>query len=83
MAACVGWRSVRHLRSGYQEVLASVADATVEDALEAVAAAMARRGVGRYATAERAEAAYAAEFLRWFSEEAVRVLGEISTAPAA
>jgi succinate-semialdehyde dehydrogenase / glutarate-semialdehyde dehydrogenase len=27
------------------------------------------------------EVAYAAEFLRWFSEEAVRVIGEISTAP--
>jgi succinate-semialdehyde dehydrogenase/glutarate-semialdehyde dehydrogenase len=29
----------------------------------------------------RAEAVYAAEFLRWYSEEAVRALGEISTAP--
>ena len=28
------------------------------------------------------EVAYAAEFLRWFSEEAVRILGEISTAPS-
>ncbi len=66
-----------------EEVLASVADATVEDALEAVAAAY---GVGAAWAAtpprERAEAAYAAEFLRWFSEEAVRVLGEISTAPS-
>ena len=29
-----------------------------------------------------AEVDYAAEFLRWYSEEAVRVLGEIGTAPA-
>lgn len=30
----------------------------------------------------RGEAAYAAEFLRWFSEEAVRIQGEISMAPS-
>jgi succinate-semialdehyde dehydrogenase/glutarate-semialdehyde dehydrogenase len=30
----------------------------------------------------RAEVAYAAEFFRWYSEEAVRQLGSISTAPA-
>jgi succinate-semialdehyde dehydrogenase/glutarate-semialdehyde dehydrogenase len=30
----------------------------------------------------RGEVAYAAEFLRWFSEEAVRILGEIGTAPS-
>jgi succinate-semialdehyde dehydrogenase/glutarate-semialdehyde dehydrogenase len=29
-----------------------------------------------------AEVSYAAEFLRWFSEEAVRILGEIGTAPS-
>lgn len=30
----------------------------------------------------RGEVAYAAEFFRWYSEEAVRLIGEISTAPA-
>jgi succinate-semialdehyde dehydrogenase/glutarate-semialdehyde dehydrogenase len=30
----------------------------------------------------RAEVTYAAEFFRWFAEEAVRVIGEISIAPA-
>ena len=100
-----------------EEVLASVADATVEDALEAVAAAygagaawaatppreraenlrlafellnMRKEEFARLITLEsgkalteaRAEAAYAAEFLRWFSEEAVRVLDEISIAPS-
>ncbi|RAK50761.1 NAD-dependent succinate-semialdehyde dehydrogenase [Phenylobacterium deserti] len=30
----------------------------------------------------RGEVAYAAEFFRWFSEEAVRVIGEVSTAPS-
>jgi succinate-semialdehyde dehydrogenase / glutarate-semialdehyde dehydrogenase len=30
----------------------------------------------------RGEVAYAAEFFRWFSEEAVRVLGSVQTAPA-
>ena len=30
----------------------------------------------------RAEVRYAAEFFRWYSEEAVRLTGEITTAPA-
>ncbi len=30
----------------------------------------------------RGEVVYAAEFLRWFSEEAVRILGEVSMAPS-
>jgi succinate-semialdehyde dehydrogenase/glutarate-semialdehyde dehydrogenase len=36
---------------------------------------------GKALAESRAEIAYAAEFLRWFSEEAVRIQGEISTAP--
>ncbi|KKB12627.1 succinate-semialdehyde dehydrogenase [Devosia geojensis] len=96
--------------------VASIADASVEDALEAVAAAHAA-GPGWAATAPRqrgeilrkcfelmserkemlaelislengksladarGEVTYAAEFFRWFSEEAVRLNGEISTAP--
>ena len=37
---------------------------------------------GKALAESRAEVAYAAEFLRWFSEEAVRIQGEISTAPS-
>lgn len=36
---------------------------------------------GKALTEARGEVAYAAEFLRWFSEEAVRIQGEISMAP--
>ncbi|MBI5920182.1 MAG: NAD-dependent succinate-semialdehyde dehydrogenase [Betaproteobacteria bacterium] len=99
-----------------EEVLASVADGSVEDGLDAVAAAyqagpawaatpprqrgeLLRRayelmisnkeGLARLITQEsgkaiaeaRGEVVYAAEFLRWFGEEAVRSLGEISTSP--
>ncbi len=37
---------------------------------------------GKALAEARAEVAYAAEFLRWYSEEAVRILGEIGTAPS-
>ena len=48
-----------------------------------------RRGAGFLLTLEmgkplkesQAEVTYAAEFLRWFSEEAVRISGRYSTAP--
>ena len=100
-----------------EEVLASVADGSIEDGLDAVAAAHAagpawaatpprQRGeilrrayelmidhqeaLARLITQEsgkalveaRGEVIYAAEFLRWFGEEAVRILGEISTSPS-
>ena len=100
-----------------EKVLATVADATVDDALTAVDAAHAagpawaaksprersdvlrrafdlmienKEALARMITLEsgkalpeaRGEVVYAAEFLRWFSEEAVRILGEISTAPS-
>lgn len=99
-----------------EEVLASVASASIDDALEAVAAAHAaggawaataprRRGEilrkafellmarqeeyarlivlesGKALAEARGEVAYAAEFLRWYAEEAVRIVGEVSTAP--
>jgi succinate-semialdehyde dehydrogenase/glutarate-semialdehyde dehydrogenase len=99
-----------------EEVLASVASASIDDALEAVAAAYAaggawaaiaprRRGEilrkafellmarqeeyarlivlesGKALAEARGEVAYAAEFLRWYAEEAVRIVGEVSTAP--
>ncbi|WP_341643853.1 NAD-dependent succinate-semialdehyde dehydrogenase [Thauera sp. SDU_THAU2] len=37
---------------------------------------------GKALSEARGEVLYAAEFLRWFSEEAVRVIGEISVAPS-
>jgi succinate-semialdehyde dehydrogenase/glutarate-semialdehyde dehydrogenase len=99
------------------EVIVAVADATIDDAMEAVAAAH-RAAKGWAATAPRkrseilrrcyelmidrkqmlaelislengktltdaqGEVAYAAEYFRWFAEEAVRLNGEISTAPS-
>jgi succinate-semialdehyde dehydrogenase/glutarate-semialdehyde dehydrogenase len=98
-------------------LLASVADATVEDGIAAVDAASAalpawsatpprQRGEilrrafelmidraeefaqlivlenGKALPDARGEVAYAAEFFRWFSEEAVRGAGEIMTAPS-
>jgi succinate-semialdehyde dehydrogenase/glutarate-semialdehyde dehydrogenase len=38
--------------------------------------------MGKSLTDARGEVAYAAEFFRWFSEEAVRIGGEIRTAPS-
>jgi succinate-semialdehyde dehydrogenase/glutarate-semialdehyde dehydrogenase len=37
---------------------------------------------GKALSDARAEVAYAAEFFRWYAEEAVRVIGEVSRAPA-
>jgi succinate-semialdehyde dehydrogenase/glutarate-semialdehyde dehydrogenase len=99
------------------EVISSVASASVQDGLEAVAAAhQAFRGWaarppreraeilrkafelmirdreklaelmvrenGKTLTEARGEVAYAAEFFRWFSEEAVRNIGSVSIAPS-
>ena len=38
--------------------------------------------MGKSLTDSRAEVTYAAEFFRWFSEEAVRIGGELRTAPS-
>ncbi|CAG4882766.1 Glutarate-semialdehyde dehydrogenase [Georgfuchsia toluolica] len=100
-----------------EEVLATIADGSVEDGLDAVAAAHAagpawaatpprqrseilrrafelmianKEALARLITQEsgkalseaRGEVVYAAEFLRWFSEEAVRILGDMSTSPS-
>ena len=100
-----------------ERTLASVASATPDDCIAAVAAAqdalagwaatsprargeilrkayelMVRDGesLARLITMEngkaladaRAEVAYAAEFLRWNAEEAVRIIGQLSTAPS-
>ena len=110
-------KSFEVLNPATEEVLASVADGSVQDGLDAVGAAYAagpawaataprQRGeilrrafelmmenqeaLARLITQEsgkalseaRGEVAYAAEFLRWFGEEAVRVIGEVSTSPA-
>jgi succinate-semialdehyde dehydrogenase/glutarate-semialdehyde dehydrogenase len=117
------WRSGREgktidvLDPSTGEVIAAVADATIEDAMDAVAAAH-KAAKGWAATAPRkrseilrrcfelmierkdmlaelislengktladaqGEVAYAAEFFRWFAEEAVRLNGDISTAPS-
>jgi succinate-semialdehyde dehydrogenase/glutarate-semialdehyde dehydrogenase len=99
------------------QVLTSVADATVEDAISAVDAAEAaavdwaataprtraeilRRAFelmtarsdeiahlislenGKALGDARGETAYAAEFFRWYAEEAVRAAGELMTAPS-
>jgi succinate-semialdehyde dehydrogenase / glutarate-semialdehyde dehydrogenase len=99
------------------EILASVADASVEDAMEAVAAAhkaakdwaitsprkrseilrqcfelmienkdmlaaLISLENGKTLGDAHSEVVYAAEFFRWFAEEAVRLNGEISTAPS-
>lgn len=101
---------------GDGEAIAEVADATIEDAREAVGTAHQalaawaqtpprRRGEilrrtfelmisraddisdliaiegGKTVTEARAEVIYAAEFLRWFSEEAVRIGGDFYSAP--
>jgi succinate-semialdehyde dehydrogenase/glutarate-semialdehyde dehydrogenase len=99
------------------DVIVAVADATINDAMDAVAAAH-RAAKGWAATPPRkrseilrrcfelmierkdmlaelislengktladaqGEVAYAAEYFRWFAEEAVRLNGEISTAPS-
>jgi len=100
-----------------EQVIASVASATVDDCISAVAAAqeafaqwaatpprvrgeilrkayelMVRDGerLARIITMEngksladaRGEVAYAAEFFRWNAEEAVRIVGQMSTAPS-
>jgi succinate-semialdehyde dehydrogenase/glutarate-semialdehyde dehydrogenase len=100
-----------------EEIIAEVADATAEDALDAVAAAdAAAAGWAATAPRERAEClrrawalmmeraeplarlmtlengkalpdargelAYAAEFFRWYAEEAVRLEGSVLTAPS-
>jgi succinate-semialdehyde dehydrogenase/glutarate-semialdehyde dehydrogenase len=100
-----------------EEVLTSVADGTVEDAIAAVDAAAAAATAwaatsprerseilrsafermreradelallisaenGKALADSKGEVAYAAEFFRWYSEEAVRAAGEVMTAPS-
>lgn len=61
------------------EILRSAFDAMVDQA-DALADLIVREN-GKPRSEASAEVAYAAEFLRWFSEEAVRVPGYLTTAP--
>ncbi|HEY6414653.1 MAG TPA: aldehyde dehydrogenase family protein, partial [Acidimicrobiales bacterium] len=115
------WRDARDrievLDPAYETVIAAVADAGVEEGLDAVAAAhaagpawaaraprergeilrsafvlMSRRAEalaelivrenGKALRDARAEISYAAEFLRWYAEEAVRNEGTLATSPS-
>ncbi|WP_087724847.1 NAD-dependent succinate-semialdehyde dehydrogenase [Pandoraea sp. PE-S2T-3] len=110
-------RRIDVINPSNEEVLATVADASVEEAMQAVDAAAAaapgwaatspraradilRRAYelmvrdadslarlislenGKALADARGEVAYAAEFFRWFAEEAVRINGDISIAPS-
>ena len=59
------------LRRGYQSIIARTDDFASVMTLE----------MGKPLAESRAEVAYGAEFLRWFSEETVRISGRFSTAP--
>jgi succinate-semialdehyde dehydrogenase/glutarate-semialdehyde dehydrogenase len=112
-----GGQRIEVIDPSTERVIASVADATVEDAAAAVDAAAAaapafarmparQRGEilrkcfelmvrdkdklarlisienGKALADAQGEVAYAAEFFRWFSEEAVRVNGDLGTSPS-
>ena len=116
MARRIGRRDAGRRGSSTGETLVEVADATLDDAVAALDAAVAvqdewarhlprERGeilrrvfeamneraddlallmtleMGKPHAESQAEIAYAAEFLRWFSEEAVRIEGRYATAP--
>ncbi|WP_028064397.1 NAD-dependent succinate-semialdehyde dehydrogenase [Solirubrobacter soli] len=59
------------LRRAYEAMVANVDDLALVMTLE----------MGKPVAESKAEIAYAAEFLRWFSEEAVRIEGRFGTAP--
>ena len=72
-----GWAAVpprqrgEILRRAFDEIMARVDELALLMTLE----------MGKPLAESRAEVAYAAEFLRWFSEEAVRIDGRFATAP--
>jgi succinate-semialdehyde dehydrogenase / glutarate-semialdehyde dehydrogenase len=59
------------LRRGYELIIERIDDLALVMTLE----------MGKTLTESRAEIAYAAEFFRWFSEEAVRIAGRWSVSP--
>jgi succinate-semialdehyde dehydrogenase/glutarate-semialdehyde dehydrogenase len=66
------------------ESLVEVADATPDDAVAALDACVAVQmtlEMGKPIAESKAEISYAAEFFRWFAEEAVRIEGRFATAP--
>jgi NAD-dependent aldehyde dehydrogenases len=78
-AACASaWPSVPPRERG--EVLRRAYELMVERADEL--AELATLELGRPIAESRAEVAYAAEFLRWFAEEAVRITGDYRLAPS-
>ncbi len=60
------------LRTAYQQLLAAAEDIALLITLE----------MGKPLAESRGEVRYAADFLRWFGEQAVRVAGEYRTSPA-
>ncbi len=76
-AAAESWRRTAPrvrgelLRRGYEAIMARVEDFALLMTLE----------MGKPLAEARGEVAYGAEFLRWFSEEAVRIYGRYSAAP--
>ena len=76
-AAAESWRRTAPrvrgelLRRGYEAIMARAEDFALLMTLE----------MGKPLAEARGEVAYGAEFLRWFSEEAVRIYGRYSAAP--
>ena len=61
------------LRRAYEAIVADVDDLALLMTL----------GMGKSVAESRGEVLYAAEFFRWFAEEAVRIGGRFATAPDA
>jgi succinate-semialdehyde dehydrogenase/glutarate-semialdehyde dehydrogenase len=77
-AAFEGWAKKKPRERG--EILRKAWDLTMRDA-ERLAKLITIEN-GKALSDSRSEVAYAAEFFRWYAEEAVRNIGQISTAPA-
>jgi succinate-semialdehyde dehydrogenase/glutarate-semialdehyde dehydrogenase len=77
-AAFEGWAKKKPRERG--EILRKAYDLTMRDA-ERLAKLITIEN-GKALSDSRGEVAYAAEFFRWYAEEAVRNVGQISTAPA-
>jgi succinate-semialdehyde dehydrogenase/glutarate-semialdehyde dehydrogenase len=73
-----GWAKKKPRERG--EILRKAYDLTMRDA-ERLAKLITLEN-GKALSDSRGEVAYAAEFFRWYAEEAVRNIGQISTAPA-
>jgi succinate-semialdehyde dehydrogenase/glutarate-semialdehyde dehydrogenase len=77
-AAAVGWRSTAPRARA--EILRKTFELMIERSEEL--AKLITLENGKALPDARGEVAYAAEFFRWYSEEAVRIQGSIETAPA-